>query len=354
MKKKNKGTGYIIGTTFLCILLAVSIFFSLVVIGVIAEAEKNKAPSDTVTETVVNADGSVDVIVYENPTQVATGEQIGNVTPDVTEGVTVGNSVVSNNTPTQNSSQNQGDKTNPLLSTKKTKADIVQIYADVMNFAKASAPAFKKVEYQELPDGPDNRVISEGGDKAGDEAVNKMLDFVTELGVFIPKDQAMAEPYIHQKGDADMARFPVFDRAKGSYLTDPNGIDTFNYKIMDNGNIRMSFVLVVEDNPEPVGENSEVAPSYTGAVFSPMSKAKIDGTVYHPIVTVFARDIKYSLKYHDCSVVVEFNPETLQISYLEQIANVSIKGSGDVVGIGHIGLERQELLSYVYITDLTY
>jgi hypothetical protein len=223
-----------------------------------------------------------------------------------------------------------------------------------MNNAKQKAPAFTKIEYQELPDGEENRVISEGTEHAGDEAVNKMLNFVTELGVFVPKDDAEANPYVHNKGDADMARFPVFDREKGSYLTDAKGIESFTYKILGNGNVKMTFVLVPEDNPEPVGENQSVAPSYTGAVFSPMSKAKIDGTVYHPIVGVFAKNIKYSLRYHDCSVEVEFNPDTLEIVNLKQIANVSIKGSGDVVGTGHIGLERQELISTVIIKDLDY
>ncbi len=352
MKKKNKGTGYIVGTTVLCILLAVSIFLSLVVVGVVAEAERDKkAPAAPVTETVVNADGSVDVFYYENTTQGQDNQQTVVTNPSVTNGG-VTNNASSNNTVTQPGNTN--NKANPLLSTNKTKDDIVKIYADLMNKAKADAPAFKKVEYQELPDGPENRVMAEGSAEAGDAAVNKMLDFVTDLGVFVPEKDARANPYVHAKGDADMSRFPVFDRPKGSYLTDGNGIDTFEYKLLDNGNVRMKFVLVEEDNPEPVAENSDVAPSYTGAVFSPMSKARIDGTVYHPIVTVFAKDIKYSLRYHDCAVVVEFNPHTREITYLEHLANVSIKGSGDVVSIGKVGLERQELISHVYITDIQY
>ena len=42
--------------------------------------------------------------------------------------------------------------------------DYLSQYADVMNNAKKRAPGFTKVEYQELPDGEENRVFSEGVD----------------------------------------------------------------------------------------------------------------------------------------------------------------------------------------------
>ena len=223
-----------------------------------------------------------------------------------------------------------------------------------MNKAKADKPGFTKVEYQELPGDPANRVVSQGEEHVTAEYIEKLFGFIEDLGVFVPKEKAEADPYIHEKGDEDMSKFPVFSREKGSYLTDPKAIEKYTYTKLSNGNIKMSFVLVPENNPEPIGENTNVAPSYTGAVFSPMSKQQIDGTVYHPIVTIFAKDIQYSLRYHDCSVVVEFNPNTMQIVYLEQVANVSIKGQGDVVRVGIIGVERQELIGTVIIKDLKY
>lgn len=354
MNKKKKRQ--ITGCVALAVLLGISTYISVVVIGVVVDESKKgsflnygQAP-ETTTRVNINP-----YIQYEGVTDSFQNTVNPNVpVTNMDNNQVPGNGNQANNQQSDSSQSMSSKPVNTLKDTNKTKADIVKIYADVMNNAKAKAPGFTKVEYQELPDGPENRVFSEGGDKAGDEAVNKMLNFVQNLGVFIPKEEAEAEPYIHQKGDADMARFPVFDRAKGSYLTDPNGIESFTYKLLQNGNVKMRFVLVTEDNPEPIGENETVAPSYTGAIFSPMSKARIDGTVYHPIVTVFARDIKYSLKYHDCYVDMEFNPDTLEIVYLEQIAKVSIKGSGDVVGLGKIGLERQELIGTVIVKDFVY
>lgn len=359
MSRKNtkKKIRYIVGCVALSVLLAVSTYISLVVIGVMADENKKgtlfggSGNNHSVNTPAVDGDSynqnSGNVVANNGEGQNNSGVAV----PD--SSYNSNNSGVSNQSQVNNQAS-QLPQANALKDENKTKADIVKIYADVMNNAKAKAPGFTKIEYQELPDGPENRVISEGEEHAGDEAVNKMLNFVQGLGVFVPKEEAEKEPYVHQKGDADMARFPVFDRAKGSYLTDPNGIEGFTYKLLPNGNVKMTFVLVSENNPEPIGENESVSPSYTGAVFSPMSKERIDGTVYHPIVTVFAKNIKYSLKYHDCTVAVEFNPNTLEIVYLEQIARVSIKGSGDVVGAGHIGLERQELIGTVIIKDLDY
>ena len=359
--KRNIKKGYVAGCVALAVLLAVSTYITVVVLGVVAEESKK----GTLIGSVNNSAPTDSNVVYNNeyiqnamPDNSLNNSVQGNVNVNTNPGV---NDQVNNDVNNQqNNNQQNNNQTGPvqqintLKNTNKSKADIVKIYADVMNTAKKRAPGFTKVEYQELPDGEENRVFSEGGDKAGDEAVAKMLNFVQSMGVFVPKEEAEANPYIHEKGDADMARFPVFDREKGSYLTDPESIESYTYKMLPNGNVQMSFVLVPENNPEPIGENETVAPSYTGAVFSPMSKAKIDGTVYHPIVTVFARDIKYSLRYHDCSVVVEFNPDTLEIAYLEQIARVSIKGSGDVVGLGKIGLERQELIGTVIVKDFKY
>lgn len=366
MKKRKKSTGYIVGCVALSVLMALSTYFSLVVFGVVTEDKKlNGAVEQTQAPESVYVDGQqfVDnnVVVNNGGTHTITGNSTPSVSDNGSQSNTTGNNQLQQSQSTGgNSSQGatqgtqNGQAVNFLLTTNKTKADIVKIYADVMNNAKAKKPGFKKVEYQELPGDPANRVVSEGGEHATDDAINKLLGVIEGLGVFVPKEEALANPYIHEKGDSDMSLFPVFSREKGSYLTDPNGIESFTYEILSNGNVKMGFTLVSEDNPEPVGENSDVAPSYTGAVFSPMSRARIDRTINHPVISVFATEVEYSLRYHDCYVEVEFNPQTLEISNLTQIAKVSIKGSGNVVMVGRVGVARQELFSTVLISDLTY
>lgn len=361
MKKHKKSTGYVIGCVALSVLLALSTYLSLVVFGVVTEDKKlNGATEQTQVAETIYVDGQQVVgnnVVGDNGSlSIADGDNTLRV-PGNNQSASNSNNQSQSQNPSVNNNQvfSQSVQTeNYLLSTNKTKADIVKIYADVMNNAKAKKPGFKKVEYQELPSDPANRVFSEGEESAGEDTINKFMGILEGLDVFVSEEDAKAEPYIHEKGDEDMSFFPVFFRAKGSYLTDPNGIEKFTYEVLANGNVKMNFTLVSEDNPEPVGENSDVAPSYTGAVFSPMSKARIDRTINHPIISVFATEVQYSLRYHDCYVEVEFNPNNLEIISLTQFADVSIKGSGQVVGMGKIGLERQELFSTVLITDLVY
>ncbi len=357
MKKGKRKVSFILGCVFLSVLLT----FSGISIGIVSysaitiDESGNEVSNNQVNSFYDNGNGQNTII--QNPDGSFFVPDNGNDIYNNNENINNG-TVNNGSNPGQQVQGNGGavvtPTTNELLNTNKTKADIVNIYALVMNKAKVDKPGFTKIEYQELPGGEEYRVIGEGSEKVTEEDMNKLLSFVEGLDVFVPKEEALKEPYVHEKGDADMSLFPVFFREKGSYLTDPNGIESYTYTVLPDGNVKMTFVLVNEDNPEPVAENSNVAPSYTGAVFSPMSKAQIDGTVYHPIVTVFARDIEYSLRYHDCSVELTFNPDTLQVVSLNQYANVSIKGSGDVVGIGLVGVERQELLSTVMIKDFKY
>ena len=379
MKRYKFKKWHIVCSVILSVMICFSGFIGMVITGVVAQGNidgtlKYSIGSDekTPNANANNSENSEDVY-YDNNGEIVYDDNNSSV--DLSGNSNSGNSAngsnTNNSTGNSNSSQNVNNNTNNNggnntvnnntqnatvngLPANPTKADIVNIYATLMNKAKADKPGFTKVEYQELPGDPANRVVSQGEEHVTAEYIEKLFGFIEDLGVFVPKEKAEADPYIHEKGDEDMSKFPVFSREKGSYLTDPRAIEKYTYTKLSNGNIKMSFVLVPENNPEPIGENTNVAPSYTGAVFSPMSKQQIDGTVYHPVVTIFAKDIQYSLRYHDCSVVVEFNPNTMQIVYLEQVANVSIKGQGDVVRVGIIGVERQELIGTVIIKDLKY
>ncbi len=352
-KRKKKNIFTAIGSIALAILLGVSTYISLVVLGVVADEDRKgtlsilrgadtteQPPQDEAENDYMN-----DYIINNTDTSQGESQNTNNDVPDLPQN-NQGNEQGSNGeAPVENPQQ----PINTLLDTNKSKADIVKIYADVMNNAKSKAPGFTKIEYQEFPSDPASRVVTEGA-----ESIDTVFGFVDSLGLIATKEEAEAEPYIHQKGDSDMSLFPVLNMPKGSYLTDPEGIESYSYKLLSNGNIKMTFILVSEVGPEPIVQGSEVAPSYTGAVFSPMSKAKIDNTVNHPIVGAFAKDIKYSLRYHDCKVEVEFNPENLQIVNLLHIANVTLKGSGDVVLGGKMSLEKQELITTLIIKDLVY
>ena len=329
MTFNTKNAGFIMCCIALSLVLGISTYMSLVSVGVLAEYERDHPKSNVVSET-----ETVQVTEKDYLEDYSDGQKFQD-TDSGAEGVII-----------TDDDQSSGD--GEAAPVQITAQDIVNIYAELMNGAKEKSPGFKKIEYQVLPDDPANRVVSEG-----EKAIDSILGAVQSIGVFIPEDEARANPYYHTKGDSDMSLFPVFFMPKGSYLTDAKGIRSYVYEELPNGNVRVLFVLVSEDNPEPVAEGETVAPSYTGAVFSPMSKAKIDGTLNAPIISVIATNISYSLRYHDCYVEFEYNPDTMELVSLKHIAYVTIKGSGDML-MGRVDVQKQELESYVFIDSFEY
>ena len=327
MTFNTKNAGFIMCCIALSLVLGISTYMSLVSVGVLAEYERDHPKSNVVSST-----ENVQATEKDYLEDYSDGQKFQD-TDSGAEGVII-----------TDDDQSSGD--GEAAPVQITAQDIVNIYAELMNGAKERKPAFTKLEYQILPEDPANRVVTEG-----EEAVNSVLGVVKDLGVFVPKEEAV--PYNHPKGDSDMSLFPVFNMPKGSYLTDPKGIRSYVYEELPNGNVRVMFVLVSEDNPEPVAEGETVAPSYTGAVFSPMSKAKIDRTLNAPIIAIIATDISYTLRYHDCYVEFEYNPETMELVSLKHIAYVTIKGSGDML-VGRVNVEKQELESYVFIDGFQY
>lgn len=230
---------------------------------------------------------------------------------------------------------------------KKSNKEVLDIYTTVMNKAKKDKPGYKKVEYQELPSDAQNRVITEGSGLVG-----TLLGLVDKLDLMTTKEAAEADPEIVEKG-GDMRWFPVYKCEKGCYLTDVNAIESTNYEDLGNGKARITIELKDEQNPEPMAEGASSSPSKTGAMFSPLSKADIDNTLNGGVVSAVVKDITYSLTYHDCKAIVEYDTKTNQIIKLEQYMNVAIKANAKV-GFSTINIEKQELFNTMVITDFKY
>ena len=230
---------------------------------------------------------------------------------------------------------------------KKTDKEVLEIYTKVMNKAKADKPGYKKVEYQELPSDAQNRVIPEGSNLVG-----TLLDLVDQLDLLTTKEAAEADPEIVEKG-GDMRWFPVYKCEKGCYLTDVNAIESTSYEDLGNGKARITIELKDEQNPEPMAEGATSSPSNVGAMFSPLSKADIDNTLNGGVVSAVVKDITYSLTYHDCKAIVEYDTKTNEIIKLEQYMNVAIKADAKVL-FSKINIEKQELFNTMVITDFKY
>lgn len=268
------------------------------------------------------------------------GDNGSTATPDATQ---PSGDNGSNATPDANKPADNGGST----AAKKTDKEVLEIYTKLMNKAKADKPGYKKVEYQELPSDAQNRVIPVGGNLVG-----TLLGLVDKLDLIKTKEAAEADPEMVDKG-SDMRWFPVYKCEKGCYLTDVSAIESTKYEDLGNGRARITIELKDEQNPEPMAEGASTSPSNTGAMFSPLSKADIDNTLNGGVVSAVVKDITYSLTYHDCKAIVEYDTKTNEIIKLEQYMNVAIKADAKVIG-SKISIEKQELFNTMVITDFKY
>ena len=308
------------------------------------------AKGTTQTGTVANTNNDANVSADNNGTQNSAGNS-GNTgatqAPAGDSGNTGATQAPSGNTDATQAPSGNGGST--ATAQTKTDAEVLEIYTTLMNKAKADKPGYKKVEYQELPGDAENRQISKG---AG--LIDTLLTLVTDtLDLLTTKEQAEADPEIVEKG-GDMRWFPVYKCEKGCYLTDVNAIESTKYEDLGNGKARITIVLKDESNPEPMAEGASSSPSYTGAMFSPLSKVDIDNTINGGVVQAVIKNVTYSLVYHDCTAVVEYDTNTNQIIKLEQYMNVAIQGGGKIFGISEIKIDKQELFNTMIISDFQY
>lgn len=227
-----------------------------------------------------------------------------------------------------------------------TKAEILAEYTKIMNQAKKDKPGFTFYEWQTLPDDSESRQITEG---------KAVLGTVLDIANLFMKDEKKAkeEPYVIGK-NSDMYCFPIRDSDYGCLLTDTEAIKTADFKELPNGNYEITIVLNSEKTPEAVTDkHSTVAPSNHGAIFQPLPKKVIDDVLKMDIVAAITEDVEFSYTYHDCKVVVEYEPETNHIITVKQISHVTITGSGRVTLI-RLNVKKQEYINEMHVINIEY
>lgn len=307
------------------ILLTLALVFSLAACG--ANDDNTTTATETTTEEVVTEEAS---------TTEATE-------PSTDESKPEGRAAEESSTEAEESTEEETEKEKAPS----TKEEIVAAYAAVMNQAKKDAPGFKKVEWQTLPDDANSRIVAQG-----ESVVNTALNLAGN-NFMTTKEKSTSNPEIKDKGN-DMSIFPISNSDYGCLLKDASAVKTATCTVLPNGNYKIKIVLKDEKNPEPIkNKTDKVAPSNHGSVFSPVSKKEIDDTLNGGIVSAVAKDITYSLTYHDCSSTIEFNPKDNKLVSLEQFTKVTISGSGRIAFIT-LDVTKQELVDEMHITDFKY
>ncbi len=182
-----------------------------------------------------------------------------------------------------------------------TTKEIIDKYTQLVNDFKANKPAYKKKEFQALPE--EFRNFGTG--------VNVILNIAS--GYMVSEEEC--EELIRPAGSEDILwDMPVHNTEKGCILTDYDAVTWAKCEDMGDGTYKISFSLKEEVNPQPTPAETLIPVSAHGAVMQPIALDeimtevdKITGSLPGIAVNDFA------LYHRDCEFICIYNPETDQV-----------------------------------------
>ncbi len=282
------------------------------------QAEKNQPQEDTTQQ--VNVTVTPTTNIPETTTQPQT-------TQSVTEGVSDEADTVT---------EPAKKESNKPESTK----EIIDQYTLLVDKFKQQKPAYKKKEFQALPEEYHN---------FGD-TINKALDLAS--GYMVTEDEA--EVFIREAGAEEIIMdMPIHGSEKGCALTDYDAVSWAKCEDKGDGTYEISFSLKEEINPEPTPADTLVPVSAHGAVMQPMAfndiKAEIDSiTAKIPGVSMNTLDLYYRDHVFSCV----YNPETDEVLSITHYIVIDIVVNVDLFSKSIDGSAR--LLNEMFIYDITW
>lgn len=204
------------------------------------------------------------------------------------------------------------DENAPLKSTQ----EIIDKYTFLVDKFKKEKPAYKKKEYQALPE--EYRNFS--------SAVNSVLGLAANYMV----SEEDCEELLRDKGSEDILNdMPIHGSEKGCALTDYDAVNWAKCEDLGDGTYKISFSLKEEYNAEPTPADTLVPVSAHGAVMQPMAisdiKTELDSVVSKlPGITLNGFD----LIYRDCVFSCVYDSSTDQVKSITH--NIAIDITADV------------------------
>ncbi|MBQ7117940.1 MAG: hypothetical protein IJN88_06995 [Clostridia bacterium] len=251
--------------------------------------------------------------------------------PPVTEGTTAPDAATETTVP----APVQEEKTMPE-STK----EIIDKYTQLVNDFKEKKPAYKKKEYQALPE--EFRNFGKG--------VNVILNIASNYMV----SEEDCEELVRPAGFADIVwDMPVHNTEKGCVLTDYDAVSWAKCEDMGDGTYKISFSLKEEVNPQPTPADTLVPVSAHGAVMQPIATAdlmkEIDN-ITGSLPGIALND--FALHNRDCEFICVYNPETDQVLSVTHHIVIDITADITLFSANINGSAR--LLNEMLIYDITW
>lgn len=221
-----------------------------------------------------------------------------------------------------------------------TTEEIIDKYSQLVNDFKKQRPAYKKKEYQVLPE--EHRNFS--------SVINGLLGFASNYMV----SEEDAEVLVRAQGSEEIINdVPIHNTETGCVLTDYNSVSWAKCDDMGDGTYKLSFSLKEEANAEPTPSDTLIPVSAHGAVMQPMAIADIMDEVNNVVSSIPGLTLnEFSLYYRDCEFSCIYDPKTDKVLSITHHIVIDIVADVDIFSSDIDGSAR--LLNEMFIYDITW
>ncbi len=218
--------------------------------------------------------------------------------------------------------------------------EIIDKYTQLVNFFKEKKPAYKKKEFQALPE-----EYREFG-----SAVNVLLGIASNYMV----TEEECEELVREPGFADIVwDMPVHNTEKGCVLTDYDAVSWAKCEELGDGTCKISFSLKEEVNPQPTPADTLVPVSAHGAVMQPIATDELMKEIDNITGSIPGIGVNdFALYHRDCEFICVYNPETDEVLSITHHIIIDISADIQFFTANIKGSAR--LLNEMYIYDITW
>lgn len=221
-----------------------------------------------------------------------------------------------------------------------TTEEIMDKYVMLVNKVKEEQPAYKKKEFQSLPEEYRN--------------LGSIANTLLGLAAGYMTTEEEAEEKVREKGAGTINdEMPIYGSNKACVLTDYSGVAWAKCEPLGDGTYEITFSLKEEKNCEPTPADTLIPTSAHGAVMSPLSKADIQTEVDKVTGSVPGLNVNsFDLTYRDGVFGCIYDPATDQVSSITHHCVIDIEIDVDMFVANINGSAR--LLNEMLIYDITW
>ena len=218
--------------------------------------------------------------------------------------------------------------------------DIIDKYSLLVNKFKQEKPAYKKKEFQSLPE--EYRNFGTG--------INVILDLAS--GYMVSEEDA--EELVRSANCEDIVwDMPVHNTDKGCLLTDYSAVTWAKCEDNGDGTYKISFSLKEEVNAAPTSPETLTPTSAHGAVMQPANMDDIKTEVDKVTSKVPGLAVnQFDLTYRECVFECVYNPQADEVKSITHHIVIDINADVKLFVSDINGSAR--LLNEMYIYDITW